>query len=210
MNKKGPSKILLFIYNWSFGLWWMLGIFSLSAIFILAGGALLVVPRMNILRNVISIFFWGGKIGLDLMPVGALYIAVCIFLASYYYRRNVYHQWSEMSLRTQSLRKYMTRHVAKAMNVSFDITPDVQKDIVHAKMFNKFLKYNYVDYHSEKIRVWIRIPDNDEVVEILDEMKKRLLNAIKRKNPEFSFSDFDTVGNYLIAEGTKIKSLKIS
>ena len=118
----------------------------------------------------------------------------------------MYRQWLGMAWRTEYLRKYMKQPVSKIASMNIQLVPDVQRNIVVLKAFNRNLKYTFVDYHSNKIAISIRIPSTDEGVKILNDMKPRLLDYIKRQSSDFRFSNFEPKHNYLVVEGTKIKS----
>ena len=100
----------------------------------------------------------------------------------------------------------MKQPVSKIASMNIQLVPDVQRNIVVLKAFNRNLKYTFVDYHSNKIAISIRIPSTDEGVKILNDMKPRLLDYIKRQSSDFRFSNFEPKHNYLVVEGTKIKS----
>lgn len=204
MEKK--LRLLRFIYNWPWSIVWILGCWGLGGFLMILGTFLPVFNSLQNLKEIGNVLIYSGKVISYLTVLGSIYVIFCILAAINYYKKHVYRQWLGMAWRTEYLRKYMKQSISKIASLNIQLVPDVQRNIVISKAFNRNLKYTFVDYHSNNIAVFIRIPPSDEGVKILNEMKPRLLDYIKRQSSDFRFSNFEPKHNYLVVEGTKIKS----
>ena len=204
MEKK--LRLLRFIYNWSWAIVWIFGCLGLAGLLIVFGAFLPVFNSLQNLKEVSNVLIYSGRAISYLAVLGPVYVILCIVVAITYYKEHVYRQWLGMAWRTEYLRKYMKQSISKIASLNIQLVPDVQRNIVVSKAFNRNLKYTFVDYHTDKIAIFIRIPASDECVKILNDMKPRLLDYIKRQSSDFRFSNFEARNNYLVVEGTKIKS----
>ena len=184
----------------------MVDCLGLAGLSIMFGIFLPVFNSLQNLKEVSNVLIYSGKAISYLAVLGPVYVILCIVVAITYYKKHVYRQWLGMAWRTEYLRKYMKQSVSKITSLNIQLVPDVQRNIVVSKAFNRNLKYTFVDYHTDKIAIFIRIPASDECVKILNDMKPRLLDYIKRQSSDFRFSNFEARNNYLVVEGTKIKS----
>ena len=204
MEKK--LGLLRFIYNWPWAIVWIFGCLGLAGLLIVFGAFLPVFNSLQNLKEVSNVLIYSGRAISYLAVLGPVYVILCIVVAITYYKEHVYRQWLGMAWRTEYLRKYMKQSISKIASLNIQLVPDVQRNIVVSKAFNRNLKYTFVDYHTDKIAIFIRIPASGECVKILNDMKPRLLDYIKRQSPDFRFSNFEARNNYLVVEGTKIKS----
>ena len=204
MEKK--LRLLRFIYNWPWAIVWIFGCLGLAGLLIVFGAFLPVFNSLQNLKEVSNVLIYSGRAISYLAVLGPVYVILCIVVAITYYKEHVYRQWLGMAWRTEYLRKYMKQSISKIASLNIQLVPDVQRNIHFYHVVGVPGRYTFVDYHSNKIAIFIRIPPTDEGVKILNDMKQRLLDYIKRQSSDFRFSNFEARNNYLVVEGTKIKS----